>query len=58
MSGFKSFSQHTTLHANTIKAQSNEHTEVNSPTESQPSQHPDADKDQSGNNEQPDPHNK
>lgn len=58
MSGFKSFSQNTTDQANTIKAQLNEHTEVNSPTESQPSQVPGLDKDQSGNNEQPDPNNK
>ncbi|MGN5765116.1 hypothetical protein ACNQO6_12300 [Acinetobacter calcoaceticus] len=58
MSGFKSFSQNTTSQENTIKAQSNEHTEVNSPTESQPSQVPGIDKDQPGNNEQPDPNNK
>lgn len=58
MSGFKSFSQNTTSHANTIKAQSNEHTEVNSPTESKPSQVSGTDKDQPENNEQPDPNNK
>ncbi|ENX42810.1 hypothetical protein [Acinetobacter sp. NIPH 2100] len=58
MSGFKSFSQNTTDHANVIKAQSNEHTEVNSPTDSQPSQVPGTIKDVPENNEQPDPNNK
>ncbi|WP_445404560.1 hypothetical protein [Acinetobacter vivianii] len=58
MSGFKSFSQNTTEHANVIKAQSNEHTEVNSPNDSQPSQVPGTVKDLPENNEQPDPNNK
>lgn len=58
MSGFKSFSQNTTNHANTIKVQANEHSEVKSPTETQPSQTPSSESDQSGNNDQPDPNNK
>ncbi|MBJ8482426.1 hypothetical protein [Acinetobacter vivianii] len=58
MSGFKSFSQNTTNHANMIKAQSQEHTEVNSSTETQSSQTPSSENDQTENNDQPDPHNK
>ncbi|MEN4984094.1 hypothetical protein [Acinetobacter modestus] len=61
MSGFKSFSQNTTNHANTIKVQAtNEHSEVKSPTETQPSQTPSSESDLSGNNDQdqPDPNNK
>lgn len=58
MSGFKSFSQNTTTHVNTIKAQSNEHTEVNSPTDSQPSQVLGTVKDLPENDEQADPNNK
>ncbi|MDM1020297.1 hypothetical protein QSV37_08260 [Acinetobacter sp. VNK23] len=58
MSGFKSFSQNTTNHANTIKAEANEHSEVNAPTETQPSQTSGSENDLSGNNDQPDPNNK
>lgn len=58
MSGFKSFSQNTTSHANAVKAQSNEHTEVNSTTKPQPSSTPETEKDLPGSNEQPDPNNK
>lgn len=58
MSGFKSFSQNTTSHANVIKAQSNEHSEGSSSTENPPSQTPDTENDQSLNNDQPDPNNK
>ncbi|WP_343620542.1 hypothetical protein [Acinetobacter proteolyticus] len=59
MSGFKNFSQNTTNHANVIKAQSNEHSQGNAPTEeTQPTPKPESENDQSVNNDQPDPLNK
>jgi hypothetical protein len=58
MSGFKSFSQNTTNHANIIKAKVNKHSVATPPTETQPSQVPGTVKDLPENNEQPDPNNK
>ncbi|ENX13318.1 hypothetical protein F895_02622 [Acinetobacter sp. CIP 64.2] len=58
MSGFKSFSQNTTSHANVTKAQVNEHSEVIPPAETETSPKPASENDQSANNEQPDPNNK
>ncbi|ADI90688.1 hypothetical protein ODQ17_14155 [Acinetobacter sp. IRS14] len=57
MSGFKSFSQNTTNHANIIKSQMNKHP-ATPPTETQPSEVPGTVKDLPENNEQPDPNNK
>lgn len=57
MSGFKSFSQNTTSHANIIKAQMNKDP-ATPPTETQPSEVPGTVKDLPENNEQPDPNNK
>lgn len=58
MSGFKSFSQNTTNHANVIKAKMNKHSAATPPTETQPSQVPGTVKYLPENNEQPDPNNK
>jgi hypothetical protein len=58
MSGFKSFSQNTTNHANIIKAQMNKHSATTPPTENQPTQVPGTVKDLPENNDQPDPNNK
>jgi len=58
MSGFKSFSQNTTNHANNIKTQMNKHSAAIPPTETDPSQVPGTVKDLPENNEQPDPNNK
>ncbi|ENW05278.1 hypothetical protein [Acinetobacter beijerinckii] len=58
MSGFKSFSQNTTNHANILKSQIHKHSAATPPTETQPTQVPGTVKDLPENNEQPDPNNK